>query len=226
MGIVVLPEDEGGEVPLPIQHRQGVELVVPEHVVGFLQGGAERRGDDLPGGGHEVRDRGIQAHAAHPVVPAGDKAQELAGAGAVRRHGHGGVAGAGLQGQHVPEGGGGQQVGVAGHEARLIALHLPHHLRLLLNGLGDEDEGDAALPRQGHAHLLAGDGLHHGGDHGHVHGEGAFLPFAVADDRRLQGDIGRDGVGARVAGHQQVLAESVGGFLEVESHSVTSFLRY
>ena len=205
---------------------QGIELVVPDDVVGGFQAGALGSGDDLLHRRHEGLHRSGGVHAADPVVPAGDQAQQLAGAGAVVGDGHGGVAGALLQGQHIRQGVADAQVGVAGDEAGLVVFHLAHHLRLLLDGLGDVDEGDAALTGQGDAHVLTGDGLHDGGDHGDVHGQGAGLALAVADHRRLQRDVGGDALGRGVAGDQQIFAESAGRFLEEVCHSVTSFLRF
>ena len=52
----------------------------------------------------------------------------------------------------------------------------------------------------------------------------ALLPLAVLHQRGLEADVGGDALRGGIAGHQQILAESVGGFLEVESHSVTSIL--
>ena len=222
MGVIVLAEHEAHQVSVRGDDGQGVELMVPDDVVGGLQAGALRRGDQLVRRGHEVPDRRGRVHAADPVIPAGDQAQQLAGAGAVVGDRHGGVAGPFLQGQHVCQGVAGAEVGVAGDEARLVVLHLPHHLRLLFDGLGDVDEGDAALFCQGDAHLLPGHRLHDGGDHGHVHGEGRLLAPAGFHHRGLEGDVGGDALRGGVAGHQQVLAEGPGGFREKICHGATS----
>ena len=85
------------------------------------------------------------------------------------------MAAALFQGQHVRQGVPDPQIGIAGDKARLVVFHPADHLRLLFHGLGDEDEGDAALLGKADAHLLAGDRLHDGGNHGHVHGQGALL---------------------------------------------------
>ena len=226
VGVIVLAEHEGHQMTVCRDDGQRVELVVPDDVVGAFQAGALRGGDDLLHRRHEGLHPGGGVHAADPVIPAGHKAQQLAGAGAVVGDSHGGVAGALFQRQHVCQGVANAQVGIAGDEAGLVIFHLAHHLRLLLNGLGDIDEGDAALPGQGDAHVLAGDGLHDGGDHGDVHGQGAGLTLAVADHRRLQRDVGGDALGRGVAGDQQIFTEGAGGFLEKICHSVTSFLRF
>ena len=192
VGVIVLAEHEADQMAVRRQDRQGVELVIPDDVVCSLQAGALRGGDDLLRRSHELLDRCGRVHAADPVVPAGDQAQQLAGAGAVVGHRHGGVAGAFLQGQHVRQGVLQTQIGITGDKASLVVFHLPHHLRLLIDGLGDIDEGDAALSGQGDAHFLTGDRLHDGGDHGHIHGEGGLLSPAVLHHRRLERDVGGD----------------------------------
>ena len=219
VGIIVLAEHEAHQAPVLGDDGQGVELVVPDDVVGHFQAGALRCGDDLLHRGHKVRHTGRGVHAADPVIPAGDQAQQTAGAGAVLGDGHGGMAGARLQRQHIRQGVRHPEVGVADHKTGLVVFHLPDHGRLGLNGLGNIDKGDAALPGQGNAHLFAGNGLHHSGDHGHVHGQGALLPFFEPDHRRFQGHVGRDTVLRGITRNQQVFAEGVGRFLEKIGHN-------
>ena len=136
------------------------------------------------------------------------------------------MAGALFQGQHIRQSVGHPQVGIAEHEAGLVVFDLADHLGLLVNGLGDIDKGDAALFRQGNAHLFTGDGLHDGGNHGDVHGQGALFPFAVLDHRGLERDVGGDTVSGGVAGDQQVFTEGVGGFSKKVCHFATSFKKY
>ena len=133
------------------------------------------------------------------------------------------MAGALFQGQHIRQSVGHPQVGIAEHEAGLVVFDLADHLGLLVNGLGDIDKGDAALFRQGNAHLFTGDGLHDGGNHGDVHGQGALLALFELHHRGLEGDVGGDTVFIRVAGYQEILAEGVGGFRKIVSHVATSF---
>ena len=54
MGIVVLAEDEVQQVVVLVHDGQGVELVVPDDVVGLFQGGGGGGGDELLARGHEV----------------------------------------------------------------------------------------------------------------------------------------------------------------------------
>ena len=223
VGVIVLAEHEAHQMAVVGDDGQGVELVVPDDVVGHLQAGALGGEDELFHRGHELADGGGGIHAADTVVPAGDQAQQLAGAGAVVGDGHGGVAGALLESQHIGQRVAHTQVGVTGDEAGLVVFHLADHFGLLGNGLGDIDEGDAALTGQTNAHFFTGHGLHDGRNHGHVHGQGALLALLELDHRRLEGDVGGDALGGRVAGHQQVFTESMGRFTEIICHEATSF---
>ena len=94
VGIVVLAEDEGLHAAGFVQHGQGVEPVIPQHVVGFAQGDAVSGVDELFQRGHEFLHLGVQAHAAYAVVAAGDQTNDLTLARAVFRNGCSGVAGA------------------------------------------------------------------------------------------------------------------------------------
>ena len=93
VGIVVLAEHKAHQMAVGRHDGQGVELVVPDDVVGGFQTGALRGGDDLLHRGHKFADRSGGVHAADPVIPAGDQAQQLSGTGAVVSDSHGGVAG-------------------------------------------------------------------------------------------------------------------------------------
>ena len=216
---VVLAEDEVHQVVVLVHHGQGVDLVVPDDVVGLFQGGGGGGGDELLAGGHEVTHGHVRAHPGHAVVAAGDQAQELAGGGGVLGDGDGGEAVLLLQGQHVAQRCVRGQVRGTDDKAGLAALHPADHGGLILNGLGAVDEGQAALLGQGHGQGVVGDSLHDGGDHGDVQADGALLlPLAVLHQGGLQGDVVGYTLLRGEPRHQQVLAEGMGGFGIVKSH--------
>ena len=167
---------------------------------------------------------GVVGGVVDAIIAGSHDAQQLAVGGAVGGDGDGGVAGAGLQLQHIMQGGSGGQIGVGDDVACLEALDAADHSGLVLDALGTVDEGDAALTGQRDGQLIAGDRLHDGADHGDVHFQRAgFLALAVLDQRGLEADRRGDVLGRRVARHQQVLAKGTGGFFVKISHVQTPF---
>ena len=194
--------------------------MIPDDVVGLLQGGALGSGDELIEGSHELGDLGGGIHTAHAVVAAGDDAQELAVGGTVVSNGHGVVTQLLLESHHVGHGHVGGQVGIAHHEACLVSLGAAHHSGLVLDGLGAVNEGYAALGGQSHGQTVTRDRLHDGGDHGDVHLNGGLLTCAlvVLDQRGLQGDVGGNALGGGVPGDEQVLVKGMGGLVDKLGH--------
>ena len=225
MRIVVLAEDDILQVACGVHQRQGVDLVVPDDVVAVVQGGILRGGNQLLDGGHEGGNGGVIRGMVDAVVTGCHDAQQLAVGRTVLRDGDGGMAGAGLQLQHIVQGSRGRQVGVGHDVTGLVALDTTHHGGFILNALRAVDEGHTALPCQCNGQLIAGDRLHDGADHGDIHLQRALLlPLAVLDQRGLEADGGGYILCRGIAGNQQVLAKGAGGFFVEISHSQTPFL--
>ena len=189
MGIVVLAEHEGLHAAGVVQHGQGVQPVIPQHVVRFGQRDAVAGEDQLFQRGHEFLDLGVHGHAGHAVVAAGDQADDLAFARAVFRDRCRGVTRAFLQAEQVRQRRFGRDVRVAGYETGFRRLDAGDHGRFVLHALRTVDEGDAALLRQRHRQLIAGNGLHDGGHHGDIHGDGGLFALPELGDGRLQADV-------------------------------------
>ena len=186
VGIVVLAEHEVFQVALSIHQRQRVDLVVPDDIVAVVQRGILRCGDQLLDGSHKGGNGSIIGGVVDTVITGGHNAHQLAVRSAIGSDSNGGVAGAGLELQHIVQGGGRSQVGIGDHITGLIALDAAHHGSLVLNALGAVDEGHTALTCQCNGQLIAGDRLHDGTDHGDVHFQRAGLfPLAVLDQRGL-----------------------------------------
>ena len=141
---------------------------------------------------------------------------------AVLGDGHGGMAGAVLEVHDLGHRHVGREGGVGHDEARLVILHGLDHGGLGLGGLVAVDEAHAALGGERDAHLLAGDGLHDGRDHGDVQADGGLLAALELDERGLEVHIRRDALRGRVAGHQQVLRERVGFTGKEHGHGYSS----
>ena len=135
MFCIVLAENKIHQVVLIVYHRQRVELIVPDDVVGLFQRGGRRRRNELFPGGHKLPDGNVRAHPRDSVVPAGHQPQKFAGGRGVLGDGHSGEAVLLLQGQHISQGGVGRQVGGTDDKTGLAAFHPAHHRGLVFNGL-------------------------------------------------------------------------------------------
>ena len=218
MLVVVLAEDDAHEMVVLVHDGQGVELVLPDDVVGVLERDVLVAHDELLARGHELGDLLLVVVAAGAVVAAGHDAEEPAAGRAVVGDGHGGVAGTLLElhdllHRHVRREG-----GVGLHEAGLVVLDGLDHGRLLLGRLVAVDEGEAALDGQGDAHVDAGDGLHDGRDHGDVEAERGLLAATKPHERGLERHVGGDVLRRGVSGDEQVLGKGVGLPLEERCH--------
>ena len=101
MGVVVFAEYEAIEAAVFIEDRQGIDLVVPDDVIGFGEGDAVIGFDKFVDRGHEVFDLFALVHAAYAVVSGGNDAYHFAVGGAVFRDGDGGVTGLCFEGEDV-----------------------------------------------------------------------------------------------------------------------------
>ena len=89
---IVLAEHEIHQMIVLIHDGERIQLVIPNNIVGLLEGGAQRRGHQLLAGGHEGGDLLIAAHAGNAVVTTGDDTQQLTIGLGILGDGHGGEA--------------------------------------------------------------------------------------------------------------------------------------
>ena len=220
MRVVVLAEHQVHEAIVVVHHGQGVQLVVPDDVVGNLEAGVGRSHDHLLARGHEVGHLRVHGHTGQTVVAIGDHAHQLAVRRTVGGDGHGGVTVLLLEGYHVGQRHLGREVRVAGDEAGLVVLDASDHSGLVLDGLGAVHERQAAFGSKRDGHAVVGHSLHDGGHHGDVQRDGRLLATAVLHERRLQAHILRDAFCRRVTGYQQVLVERAGRLIEIVGHEL------
>lgn len=76
MGGVVLAEHEIQQAAVGVQNGQGVELMLPDDVVCFLQRRLRRRGDELFQRRHERADLLAAVHAGDAVIAARNDAEQ------------------------------------------------------------------------------------------------------------------------------------------------------
>ena len=175
MAVVVLAKNDAHEVIVVVDDGQGVELVVPDDVVGNLEADVLVAHDELLTRGHKLGDLLLVVIAAGAIVTAGDDTQEPALGSAVVGDRHGGVTGLILELDDLLHGHIGGQRGIGLNEAGLVILDGLDHGGLGLGGLGTIDEGQATLSSERDTHVDARDGLHDGGNHGDVQGDCRLL---------------------------------------------------
>ena len=220
MRVVVLAEHQVHEAIVVVHHGQGVQLVVPDDVVGNLEAGVGRSHDHLLARGHEVGHLRVHGHTGQTVVTIGDHAHQLAVRRTVGGDGHGGVTVLLLEGYHVGQRHLGREVRVAGDEAGLVVLDASDHSGLVLDGLGAVHERQAAFGSKRDGHAVVGHGLHDGGHHGDVQRDGGLFAALELHERRLQADFGGNALGRRIAGNEQVLVKGSGRLVEIVCHEL------
>ena len=104
VGGVVLAEHHGNQVSVSRYNRKGIELVLPDQVVGLAEGNAVLSHNEVVEFGHVVRHRRLGVHLVDAEVTAGDDSQQLAVGAAIGSDCHGGVAGALLQVDDILQG--------------------------------------------------------------------------------------------------------------------------
>ena len=222
MGVVVFAENKISELAFGIDYGQGVELVVPNYIIGFFKRGGVRSGDELFEGSHEGRNFLVAGHAADAVVSARDYANKPAVCRAVLGHGNSGMPVSLLERDNVVESRVGSDVRVTDDEARLEILRSCDHGRLVLDALGAEDERYATFFCERHGEFLAGDGLHNGGSQRDVERNRGLLTLFVLDKGRLERHIRGHALARRIAGDEQILIKGMRYFVEIISHFITS----
>ena len=186
---VVLAENKVHELALIVDDGQRVELMIPNDIVCFLQGGVLVSSDELGKRSHELADLGLNIHAADTVVTAGDDAEELAVCRAVLGDGDGGKAVALFKVENVRQRLVGHNVRCGGNKACLIIFNSCDHCRLVLNRLRAVDEGNAALLGQCDSHGVVGNRLHDSRRKGDIERYRRLFALFKLDQRRFQADI-------------------------------------
>ena len=220
MCIVVLAEDEIDEVVVLIDDGQGIELVLPDDVVGFLEGDAEATDLELGEGGHKVLDERILGRGADAVVTAGDDTEQTAVGRAVFGDADRRVTHSGTQSEDITQRSVGANVGVARYEACLELLHAAYHFGLLSDGLRAVDEGEPAIASQLDGQRIVGDRLHDRRDEGDIEADARLFATSEADQRRGQRDVLWGALTCREPWDKEVLPESAGDFVDEYCHKL------
>ena len=209
-----------------VYQRQGVELMIPDDIVCFLEGGVCRRRNELFKRRHEALNLFLGGHTRDAVVTAGYNAEQLAGCGAVVGNCDGRVTGLLLQCQNVCQGLVGLDVGVRNDKASLVRLDACYHCGFALNRLRAVDKGNTAFSCQCDCHFVIGNCLHDRRDQRDVRIQCGLLALLKLYDRRAQTYVCRYALRGGISRYQQVLAERTRGFGKIIRHNVFSFTAY
>ena len=200
--IVVLAEHEGNQVVVFVNNGQAIQLVVPDDVVSNLERGIHGSHDHLLTRRHDIGNLRVKAHAAQTIIAAGHNAQKLARSGTVVGNGHGGMAEALFQRNHVGQRLIRRKISVRNYKAGLVVLHACDHGGFLLDGLVAVNEGQATFRCQRNSHLVIRNSCHNGGNHRNIQRKRAFLfALAITHQRRFQANGSRNAACRRVAGN-------------------------
>ena len=221
---VVLAENEVAQAVVLIHNGQGVELVLPNDVVGLLERGGGGSSDELFARRHKIAHLEVCAHAADAVVTARDDAEEFPVGHGVLSDGDGGEAIFLLEREHIGQRVLRREIRGADDEARLAALHAAHHLRLAFDGLRAEDERKPALLGKRDGERVVRHRLHDRRDHRDIQADRAvLLPLAVFDQRRFERNVVGHALLRGVARYEQVLAEGMRRIGIVIGHDLPSY---
>ena len=209
MRFVVLAEHHITQISFLAENRQGVQLVVPDDIVRFLERCPLFCPDQLGERGHEFGHLGRGIHTGHAVVAACNDTDKLARASTVLGHRNRGMSGFRLQRNDVRKRGVGLDVGVADNKTRLVILGASDHRRLILHRLRAVNEGHAALFGKRYRQPVPRHRLHDRRHQRNIHGNRRFLATTVSHKRRAQRDVRRNALGGRIPRDQQIFAEGV-----------------
>ena len=195
--------------------------MIPDNVIGNLQGSILRCGNQLFKRSHELSNLGGALHTADAVITAGNNTQQLAVRGTIFGNSHGGMTGLFLQLQDICQGLIRLDVGIADNKASLVALDAGNHRSLRLNALRAIDEGHAALACQSDCHGVVGYRLHDSGNHRDIDGDRTLLnTLAILYNRGFQVYVRRNALTGRISRYQQVFAEGMGRFRKIICHMI------
>ena len=222
VAVIVLAEHQINKMLLLIHQRERIKLMIPYDIVGDLERGVRRRGNQLFKRGHELGHLHVGFHTGNAVIAAGDDAEQSAGSRAVVRDRNGGVAGPRFQVEDIRQRLIRLDVGIGYDKAGLVAFDAGHHRGLALDGLRAVNKGNAALLRKRDRHAVVRNRLHDGRNHRDVRIQGGLLSFSELDDRGAEADVRWNTFRGRITGYEQVFVERVRRLAKIIRHTFSS----
>ena len=192
MRIVVLTENETVKASIFIQNRKGIDLIIPDNIIGFGKCDAEPGSDQLFKRRHKIGNLLAAVHTAHTVITARYDPHQFPVRCTVLCNRHRGMPRLFLQRKDIRQRIHRSQIGIAEYEPRFLRLHTSHHRRFVLRRLRTVNKRNAAVTRQFYRQPLTGNRLHDGGHHGNRQLNSGLLSFFELHQRRLKRNIRRN----------------------------------
>ena len=135
MRIVVLTENETVKAAVFIQNRKGIDLIIPDNIIGFGKCDAKPGSDQLFKRRHKIGNLLAAVHTAHTVITARYDPHQFPVRCTVLCNRHGRMPRLCLQRKDIRQRIHRSQIGIAEYEPRLLCLYTGHHRRLILRRL-------------------------------------------------------------------------------------------
>ena len=192
MRIVVLTENETVKASIFIQNRKGIDLIIPDNIIGFGKCDAEPGSDQLFKRRHKIGNLLAAVHTAHTVITARYDPHQFPVRCTVLCNRHGRMPRLCLQRKDIRQRIHRSQIGITEYEPRLLCLYTGHHRRLILWRLRAVNKRNTAVTRQFYLQPFNGNRLHDGGHHGNRQLNSGLLSFFELHQRRLKRNIRRN----------------------------------
>ena len=198
MGCIIFTEYHVKKTAFVINNRQGIQLVFPNDIVSFLQGGFCRGGNHFADRSHKILNFSVKVHTAYTVVTAGNDTFQSAVYGAVA--GNSAVSGFFFQCNNVSQRAVRADVGITAYETCTVSFYSFNHCSFVFDGLRAINKGNAAFFRKCNCHFIIGYGLHNSRNQRNVHGNSRFFAFFEFYQRSSQINICRNAFAGRITG--------------------------
>ena len=197
---IVLAEYEVFESLVFVNQWQCIEFVIPDNVVCFFQRGVCACHNEVFIWGHELGNRGVQAHSADTIVTAGNDTNQFAGCSSIVSNCNGGVTGLFFEFEDIFQCFVRADVGITCNKACFVALYSCYHCSFVLDALGTINKGNSALFCKSDCHFVIRYRLHDCRYQRDVHGQRTFfLTLFVLNQWGLQAYICWNALRRRIA---------------------------
>ena len=192
MGQVIFTEYHVKQTAFFINDGKGVQFVIPNDVVSFLQSGFFASNNQFINRSHKFFNFGVRIHTARTVVTASNETFQFAINGTVGSNSNSGVTSAFFQSEDVSQSAIRTDIGITSYETCAMAFNTSNHCSFVFDSLRTINKGNAAFFGKSNSEFFARYGLHDCGNHGDVHGDSRLFTFFEFYQRSTQVNISRN----------------------------------